>query len=243
MTSLLLNSMNNGMIADIACLAVVVIFAIINLSKGFFKQIFRVICGIGSLVLAYVFCDELVNFLDVKFSATAFFSSKILTLFGEKASLLQEITVENISIAITEMGLPQFIADFAVQMLSKASIDLYSNIGEYLSSILAHFIVSGIAYIGLFLVLKLVFFIVSKIIEQLVKLPVLRGLDTFLGLLLGVIKSVIFLFIAIYLIDVLPLTFLEPVKIALGDSMIGAYIQNNNLFADVITWVLESFKF
>ena len=141
MTSLLLNSMNHGMIADIACLAVVVIFAIINLSKGFFKQLFRVICGIGSLVLAFVFCDELVNFLDVKFSATAFFSSKILTLFGEKASLLQEITVENISIAITEMGLPQFIADFAVQMLSKASIDLYSNIGEYLSSILAHFIV------------------------------------------------------------------------------------------------------
>ena len=54
----IMEGMNTGMITDIVCLSIIAIFGITNMAKGFFKQIFKVVCVLGALVLAYFFCDE-----------------------------------------------------------------------------------------------------------------------------------------------------------------------------------------
>ena len=242
MLNLLSSTLNNGMIADIACLLIIAIFAISNLTKGFFKQVLKVACGIIALFLAYFFCDKLLSFVDEKLDLTAKLATKILGVFGENEALAQQVSAENVATAITAMGLPQFVADFAVSAISDVIMGMYANIGEYLSNVLSHYILLALSYIAIYLVAKIVLLIVRKIIENIVKLPVIRSIDKLLGLLFGLVKAVILLYVVIFLIDVLPFNGLIPVRTALSNSMIGAFLQEHNLFANLIGWIITKFN-
>lgn len=243
MTHLLLADLNSGMIADIVVLAIVAIFAIFNLTRGFFKQIFKVICAIGSLVIAYLFCNDLLAFINAKFGLDHALSQKILGSFGESAALLQELTAENLTAAISGLGLPEFITDFAVKTLETVTLDLYANIGEYLAHIVSHYALLGGSFVVLYLVARLVLFLVSKLLALLIKLPVIRGIDKFLGLVWGLLQAFILIFVCFYLIDVLPINALQPVKDSISNSLIASFLQEHNLFTQLMDWAMTKITF
>ena len=235
-----MEGMNAGMIADIVCLAIVAIFGITNMAKGFFKQIFKVVCVLGALVIAYFFCDEAAAFLNAQWDLDNLFASKILGFFGDKQVVFLELTNENIATAISALGLPEFITEYAVNSLNETALTTYNNVGQYLSSILSHYAVLGISFIGVCIIARIVLFIVRKIVELIVKLPIIKGIDKLLGLVWGVLQAAILLFVVIYIIDILPLEALSNLKLALSQSMIGSYIQEQNFFATIMNWILST---
>lgn len=243
MLNSLLANMSNGMIADVICLAIIAVLAITNLTKGLFKQIFKVLSTIGAIFLAYYFCDDLIALVNAKFGISATLSSKVVEMLGSSQVFLNEITSENLTNAVSTAGLPQFIADFAVQSLTDSLMTAYANVGEYLANIISNYILLGAGFICIYIVAKLVFFIIRKILEVVIKLPIIHGIDRFLGLILGLIEAALILCVGIYLIDLLPFEFLQGAKTAIADSMIGSYIQTNNFFAKIMTWALETIKF
>lgn len=242
MLNLISADLSKGMIADIICLAIIALFAISNLSKGFFKQLFVVICAISATLLAYFFCDNLVNFVNAKFGLGDTVTAKILGFFGEKAVILEEITEQNIINAINSLGLPQFIADFAIKSLATTDLFNFEHVGEYLANIIANYVLTGVAFVVIFYVSKLILFIVRKIVEKLVKLPILRGIDKILGLVLGLVKALAVLYVGIYLITIIPSSALQGARDALNQSMIGHFLQEKNLFASIITWAVSAIK-
>ncbi len=243
MNQLLLNELNSGMIADIVVIAIIAIFAISNVAKGFFKQVFKILSAIAAVVLAYYFCDELLAFLNEQFNVSEIFSRKILDLFGENAALIKEVTAENVAVAIAEMNLPEFIQEFAIQTLSSIASDAYANIGDFISHVAAQYILSAAAYIVLYLAARLILLLVAKLLELLIKLPVIRGFDKLLGFFWGLAKALFLIFIFIYVIDVLPIEGLAPIKSSISDSLLGAFLQRNNLFVSLIEWVVAKLPF
>lgn len=236
---LLLASLDQGMIADVVCLLIVAIFSIVSLAKGFMKQAFKIVALVGSFVIAYFFCDELLAFVDSKWNLSDKFATKILALFSQNEAFSLAATVENVGTAIKSMGLPQFIADAATNALANVTT-AYANIGEFLVELLTNYILMGISYIIILILSRLILGLIGKILSKIFKLPVLRGIDRILGFIYGAVIGIIVLYIGIYTIDVLPFEFLTTVKDALSNSMIGAYIQNNNLFAQLITWAINT---
>ncbi|MBQ3571249.1 MAG: CvpA family protein [Clostridia bacterium] len=243
MLNLISADLSKGMIADVICLAIIALFAISNLSKGFFKQLFVVICAISATLLAYFFCDNLVNYANAKFGLGELVTGKIMNFFGEKLPIVTEFTDTTIKDAIKNLGLPQFIADFAIKSLETTDLINFEHVGEYLANIIANYVLTGVAFVVIFYVSKLVLFIVRKIVEKLVKLPILRGIDKILGLILGLIKAFAVLYVGIYLITIIPSSALQGAREALNDSMIGHFLQEKNLFASIITWAVSAIKF
>ena len=91
------SNINAGLIADIVCLVIIAIFAIINGKKGLMGQIFKVACTVGALLLAYFFSEPLTAFVTDTFKLDALLSEKIHGLFDKGGAYLNEVNAENLS--------------------------------------------------------------------------------------------------------------------------------------------------
>ena len=238
----LLTTISSGIIADVIILAIVVIFAIINLKKGFFKQLVKVICAVVAVIVAYSFCDDLLTFANANFNVTQLLRDKILGLFGEGSVFLMEVTNENIATAITSLGLPESLIEVAVNALSNVASDLYSNIGEFLSQLLANYILTSVSFVLIYIVARIVLILIAKLLESIIKLPIISDIDKFLGFILGMIKALILVFFVLFIIEVLPLEPLAEVKNALSQSILGSILQKHNLFTYFINWIVANIK-
>ncbi|MBQ7408656.1 MAG: CvpA family protein [Clostridia bacterium] len=238
----ILSQLSSAMIADIGCIVIIAIFAIVNLCKGFIKQFFGLITTIGSLIIAAIFCDDLLKLINSQFDLTSKLSNIILSAFGDNQALMLETTVENLQTAITTMGLPQFVNDFCVNLLTENIGTAFTNIGSFLATAAANYMLSAACFAIICAVAKLVLIIVRKILELLVKLPVLHGINKLLGLILGLIKGVLFIYVVIFLIDIAPSTvpYITQLKSAISQSMIASFLQDYNLFSKLITWAMEN---
>lgn len=230
-------NLGSGLIADLICLAIIVIFAIANWRKGFISQLFRAISTIGALLLAYFLAETFVNLANESFNFSGIIADKVQGLLGEGTAYLADLTEENLKTAIAELKLPDFIADFALQALSGAGTGVFENIGDFLANVITHYIAITIAYIVIFIVAKIILFIVCKIIEKIVKLPLIRQVDKALGLLWGLIKAVIFLFVAIFIVEIMPGDAFATAKSALNDSLLASFLQNYNVFTIAMNWI------
>lgn len=230
-------NLGSGLIADLVCLAIIAIFAIANWRKGFISQLFKAISTIGALILAYFLADTFVNFANESFNFSGIIADKVQALLGDGTAYLADLTEENLKTAIAELKLPDFIADFALQALSNVGTGVFDNIGEFLANIITHYIAITIAYIVVFIIAKIVLFFVLKIVEKIVKLPLIRLVDKTLGLVWGLIKAVIFLFVVIFIIEIMPGDAFTTAKLALNDSLFASFLQNYNIFSIAVNWI------
>ena len=242
MNHLLLSEISNGMIADIVLVAILAIFAVVNISKGFFKQVIKLACAIVALLCAYLFCDDLINLLNGKFNLTQLVGEKLLDVFSKSAAMLEELTEENLVAAISSLKLPEFINEFAINALSGVTEGLYDNIGHYLSTIVTNYALTGAAFLAIYIVARIILFIVAKLLEALVKLPIIRNIDKILGFILGLVKALLLIFIVLFVLDVLPLEQLQPIKTTISDSYLTSWLQKHNLFTEIINYVVQNVK-
>ena len=225
---------NGGMIADIVCLAIIAIFAISNYKKGLMAQIFKVLCTIGALALAYFFSETLTTYLSQNYELDNVISQKLQEFFGQGATFLAELTEENLQTAINELKLPDFIADFA---LSSINNGVFENIGDYLAQIMTHYLLLAISFIAIFIVSKLLLTLVSKLLVQIIKLPILRGIDSFLGLIWGLVKATLLIFALMFIIEILPGNLFIEAKTAIDNSLFASFLHEFNLFSTAMSWI------
>lgn len=241
----LLSSFNSGVITDIVILLIITLFALICCIRGFSKQLMGLVVTIGSIVIAYVFCDKLLLLLDKNFDLTLKLSEKIYGAFGDKLALQLEPTIENIHDAIISAGLPEFVANYAKSALESATGE-YATIGNFLAQIVAHHILSAACFFGLWLISKLVLTIVKIILSKLiVNIPLVRSVDRILGLVLGVIKAAALIYLLIYVIDILPksIGIINTLSSAIEQSVVGVFFKQHNLFAMLVSSIMNSFSF
>lgn len=235
-----LSGFNPGAITDILIAFVFCAFGLVCCLRGFTKQILGIVVSIGSILLAYFFCDNLLAMLDENYQITQKLAEKMLSALGDKFALSLEPTLENLNEAIASMSLPEFVAEFARTALENVANNTYTTIGEFLTEIVAHHILIAGCFAAIWLVSKILLSIVKIILSRVVRLPLLRQIDRFLGLILGLVKALALVYFALYLIDVLPnsIEFIAMARHSVSQSVIGAILRENNVFALIISTIL-----
>lgn len=236
----LLSGVSNTLIVDIAFLVILAIFLIVGLCKGFVKQIFGALSSVIALVAAYFLCAYLVKFLEQQFGLLTKLAEAIGSQIGTTGVAGETASQEAIEKAVSEFGLPAFIADYAKSQIgTDSSLKIYQLFGN----ILGNLILSAGCFIVLYILLRLVLMLLCKLLQSIVKAPGLNALDRILGMLLSLIKGVLVLYVIIFIVDVIPVNegFVSIVKEAISGSTIGAFLQNHNLFSMAMTWIAEKF--
>lgn len=231
-----------GVYADIACVAVLLVFLIIGLCKGFVTQLFSLLGSIAAFILASLLCGLVVKGLNDAFGLVDGLAATLATKMGSSEWLTFSISEENIRKACSDMMLPDFIANFAVNQ-TVGMVGSYENLGEFISHSLANLIISGVTYVALFWIIKLVIFLLKKVFEKLVTLPGLHAVNKVLGCVLGLIKGLILVYVLLFFILIIPSGegFMLNVKQAVAESSVTLFLSEHNVFAIAIAWIASKF--
>jgi uncharacterized membrane protein required for colicin V production len=91
---------------------------------------------------------------------------------------------------------------------------------------------NAIAYMAIFLAVKIVLQIIGSMLDFIAHLPVLKQLNVWAGGILGLIEVYLIIFILLYISALMPMEFLQN---ALDDSvMVNMMIKNTPIFSDYI---------
>ena len=235
MGTLLLNSSLSAVI-DVVALSLIVVFGVLGLKDGFVKTFVKVFGTIISLFLAVMLCSQCANFLESQFgfisSLTEKVSGVVSNIFGEQ--LVNTTLSQAVEGQLSELGLSGWLIKIVMQAKSDGSIPLDTTLNQIISPVLSYYIACGISVIVLFIIFKILLFILGDMSKKMSALKIVGALNKILGLLLGVIRCVVYIQIAIIVINILPIGFVQSFSVGIENSSIAGFINRINVFDIII---------
>ncbi len=222
------------MILNIAIIIFVLISIIVGYKRGFTDTVLRLAGGIIALVLAFLLQNSVANF--------------ITNQTGMDKQIAEGVKKSVTNMLIKEDKQPSTSDDknSSVVMNSKSFLEKYeemkkasgeertTKIDEWSMSI-ARFVVKGISFIAIFIIVSLLVMIVRLILGGIMELPVLHQLDEVAGLGAGFILAIIELLVVFSIISFIsPLEIMSGINNLIESSSIARFIYNNNFLVTII---------
>ena len=217
-----------GIVVDFVALRIIVIYALIGFFKGFTEFIFQVVAicmTIGVVFFAYKPVAEVVmeTQLDEKVYAVVF-DNLSQTSIAEGNEIKEEDTNMSSGIVKTINGYVQ-----------EAKETAQGNIAEYVSGKIAVIVVYAMTAIALFVIVYLVLFLIRIVLDIIGKMPILREGNEVLGLVIGVVKGLIAVYLLLALASGLsPILSQFGIIKAIEESTVASILYNNNIIIDLI---------
>lgn len=213
------------MILDIILILIIALGALIGYKRGFVKVIIK----LGTLILAVVLALILQN-------SVAKFIGENLGL-KNTISIVVENKLENFTKSEDkdqkEVNNP--ILEKTLKDINKAAAEEKQQVISGWTGKIADFVVKGISFIVIFLVVAITMGIIGLILNTVAQLPVLKTLNGVMGASTEVILMVCRILILLAIISFLsPLELLTSVTSYINDSCITKWLYENNIIVSII---------
>lgn len=204
------------MIFNLIIIGIIVVFLFIGFIKGFFSELLGIVGSVLSIVLAAVFCNALADFLIDKTEIFDWLKNGIASVFPSDIS------------SIEGLNLPEFIVNLINSYLSS---DDGITLAEAISTTISKLIISFASFFIILLAVKLVVFILSKVLKALAdSIKVIGVTNRLLGALLGIIKGLLIVCGALYLIEIIPFEFMNGVRELVDQSVLAQFFIKYNIY-------------
>ena len=227
---------------DVVAIVFVLVFALIGFANGFTKLFFKVFGTIISLLLAVLLCAGVTSFLEGQFGLVTSVSSKLAgvlnKVFGEE--LMNTTLAQATEKGLGDLGLGGLLLPIIQNFANDASIPLDVTLNEIIGPTFSYYLVMIVVAILLFIIFKIVFAIIAALTKHLFALPVLKQLDRLLGLAVGLLGGFIYLELAIMLLGILPIGFIQDIYALIPETTFTAFIQNASLFKLILNSISVS---
>lgn len=173
-------------LADILIIAIVAFFVYSSVKRGFVKSIMGSAARIVSIVLVFNLCTPFGAYLGESAIGDAVkvkIEEKIEKAFEKSEADDSDTIIENLEV-------PGFMSVWMTEQSENAKW-VADNAKEGTKNLLFEIAMKIIAALLLYIIIRIIFQIVIFILGMLVKLPVLGGIDKSLGIIAGVINSLI----------------------------------------------------
>lgn len=233
----LLTVSDMGAIIDVVALAILLLFTIRGAVKGFAKTFISIFGTVLSLLIAVLLAKTVANFLEERFSfittVSEWASGLVTKLFGEG---IADITLgEATEDALQNMNLTSWLITIILNLQGEGSaIPDDTTLNMVISPVLGYYIVIIISVIGLFILLKILFFLFGEIIKKLRKFALVGFLDRILGIAIGALHGIVMLQFALLIINVIPLEFCQTLALQIQQSSLLAFIDSVNVFGLIV---------
>ena len=223
---------NYSAISNIVALVFILVFALWGLVRGFTKTFFSVFGTILGLLFAVLLSSSVANFLQEKFNFVTTVSDSlggVLTgIFGDELmdTTLREATTEYLE----SQGLGSFIINIVLSVQADSTIPMDTTLNQIICPTFGYYIALIIAVIGLFIIFKLMFALISSIVKKMYANGIVMRLDKTLGLVLGLIHGVVILELVIMVISIIPIGFFQDIYAGIQTAAFANFIEDINLF-------------
>ncbi|MBQ7794556.1 MAG: CvpA family protein, partial [Clostridia bacterium] len=135
------------------------------------------------------------------------------------------------------MGLPTFLMEFLDEKLAKQTeaVETMKNDAlVVLTDTVTEVILKIVSIILLFLAVRLGVFLLLRLLDLLFKLPVLSGVNSFLGMIVGALNGLLAVYILCAVLTLLaPTESLSVIGDIVDKTLIVKYFYNNNLLIEL----------
>lgn len=227
---------NMPVIVDVVAIAFVALFAIRGISKGFAKLFVSVFGTILSLLFAVLLCTSVANFLQSQFSLVTTVSKSISGIlekvFGGPImnTTLEQATTEKLA----ELGLGDWLSSIILSFASDSSIPTDTTLNEIICPTFAYYVVIVIAVICLFIIFKILFFLLGAFIKKLYTVKLVAVVDKTLGLLLGAISGIINLELVILILGIIPIDIVQQIYTSISQTVFANFVKTVNLYEVIL---------
>ena len=225
---------------DIVALCLFTAYALYGLIRGFTKTFFSVFGTMIGLVLAILIAPSVVTFLQNNHSLLDTMSNSFggvvqgLLPKGLINTPLMGASQENLN------GVATIIANAVLSLKGNASVSPEATIGEAVASIFAYYVLLIICIIGLFIIFKIIFFIIGEIVKKAYANKVVASVDRLLGLALGVINGIFNLGIILLIISIIPIPFFQQITLSISDTVFTKFVQNINIYQLILNAIVNN---
>lgn len=245
-----------GLIIDVLIIGALVIFGIIGFNKGFLKSFISLFSWVVCIIIAIFTAKYVASWINGIYDFSALIGDKIANGLINANEFFARAVSEFSSTEDIINNLPSDLNGLLRQLIkvvfSNTSVDMSStdSIASLVGSSLGHICMVIIAGILVFIILKIVIALLSRLFDNIARTKILGGLNKVFGLLFGLLKAgcVIVLLncilVALSLIPavndtITPLiqdnTHIEKVIYNKTDEFIGKYIIEGDVIEDWIT--------
>ena len=182
-------------VIDIIVIAVLLVFGIIGMIKGFLNTLLSLFSTVASLGVAIFAAKPVAKFLNKVFGLVGFIGGKIsaslagtITPFASGAAT-GEMTGAQLKEYLASDGLTFQERIFKLFIEDGQSFTTDEGIVNYLGERLAAIAAVVIAAVVVFLLLKIAVLLLAKLFDALTKNKAISGLDRAMGLIFGLLKA------------------------------------------------------
>lgn len=209
-------------------------FGVYGLIRGFMKQVIGMLSTVCALAIAYLFASRLADLLLSK-TAVANLTETIKNFLGEDWNI--EIPIAKLGEFLSNKNLPSFIVSIIEKAANSVSAESI-NIADVAAEVISRYAVIGLSFIGLFLIGKLLFFLLERFLAFIIKRTPIKIVDRILGVSVSIIKVSIGIWIAVFLIMILPIESFNSLKSAISESYLGTLYYKYNPISYLLSLII-----
>lgn len=185
----------SGLIVDISLLLVVLLFAIIGFYKGFLRELISFFGFIGSLVITFFAYDYFADLLNSLFNWGTQISNFIMnqvTAISPSFGVDTGATAEDLNVIINNSNAGLAYKELLKQVVEKADFSSGAiTVSGAVGSVVSGLAMIVISFALLFLMLRIVVFILDKILSRIPRKSAVGVVNKWLGLGMGTIKGAV----------------------------------------------------
>ncbi len=170
--------------------------------RGFVKEVVSTFLVLLSIALVWVFNPYVNKFIRENTSVFETIQAGCEELVNSQAENLQGINSQDQMSVLDGLPFPEFLVN-GLKKNNTAEVYQYLSVNsfvEYVSGYLATIIVNGLSFALTFLLTTLLIRMVTWAMDIISRLPVLNGVNRAAGALLGLLKGIVFVWVALLLV-------------------------------------------
>ena len=132
-------------------------------------------------------------------------------------------------------GMPDVIMNYINEAVEQAGEDAKEAIIDSTARNVAVTIINGAVIISLFIISRIILFLIRGLLNLLTELPIIKQFDKLGGIIYGLLQSLVIIYIILAIISFIsPMIAQTGFIKAIQESYIGSILYNNNLLLKLI---------
>lgn len=211
-----------GVITDLILIAIVMVFVIIGYVKGLTGSLIKLASFIIAIVLALILYKPLTNVVIQK------------TQIDEK---IEEAIIQNFSKTENrnEENMPTTLVESINNKIEKETTDARNEIVEKTAKSTTLTIMKVGTAIAIYIVARLILFIVAILAKGITQLPLLKQIDKTGGIVYGLVQGIVIVYVLLGIASLISVVWANnPIVEAINKSYLGLILYNNNIILKLI---------
>lgn len=205
--------------------------------RGFLRIVYSLVAWLLALVFVSWSTPYISRFLMENTRVYERVEAHCEETIRQSAAEKAEEQVQQTELAGLGLDLPDSVLEGIMQKTSGAADEFLEESGIYtkLAGALADFVIEGISFVGALILAGLLLYIVSALLGIVSRIPVLKGVNRFLGTFAGAIQGLLLIWVAFYIIALCSTNQTGKVLISyINENPFLTFLYENNFVLTVI---------